>query len=124
MDALQKIAEQKIQEALQNGEFEHLPGKGKPLVLEDDSRIPEDLRLVYKILKNANCLPPELELKREITQMKELLDAMPDEQERLKLIKKINLKITKLNMMRRVSPLLEEHEVYYKKIVEKFSGGK
>jgi hypothetical protein len=124
MDAFQKIAEQKIQEALQNGEFEHLPGKGKPLVLEDDSRIPEDLRLVYKILKNANCLPPELELKKEITQMKELLDAMPDEQERLRLIKKINLKITKLNMMRRVSPLLEEHEVYYKKIVEKLSGGK
>jgi len=124
MDAFQKIAEQKIQEALQNGEFEHLPGKGKPLVLEDDSRIPEDLRLVYKILKNANCLPPELELKKEITQMKELLDAMPDEKERLRLIKKINLKITKLNMMRRVSPLLEEHEVYYKKIVEKLSGGK
>lgn len=121
MEILQKIAEQKIQEALQNGEFDNLPGKGKPIVLEDDSRIPEDMRVAYKILKNANCLPPELELKKEINQMKELLNAMPDEQEKYRMIRKINFQITKLNMMRKVSPLLEEHEIYYRKIVEKLS---
>lgn len=121
MEIFQKIAEQKIQEALQNGEFDNLPGKGKPVVLEDDSRIPEDMRVAYKILKNANCLPPELELKKEINQMKELLNAMPDEQEKYRMIRKINFQITKLNMMRKVSPLLEEHEIYYRKIVEKLS---
>ena len=51
------IAEQKIQEALRNGEFDDLPGKGEPLHLEDESGIPEELRLAYKILKNADCLP-------------------------------------------------------------------
>ncbi len=122
MDILQKIAEKKILDAIQNGEFENLPGKGKPIQLEDDSRIPEDMRLAYKILKNAHCLPPELELKKEINQMKELLGAMPDEREKYRLIRKINLKIMKLNMMRRVSPLLEEHELYYRKIVDKLSG--
>lgn len=121
MEIFQKIAEKKIQEALQNGEFDNLPGKGRPIVLEDDSRIPEDLRIAYKILKNANCLPPDLELRKEIKQMKELLEAMPDEQEKYRLIRKINLKITKLNMMRKVSPLLEEHEIYYRKVVEKLS---
>ncbi len=122
MDILQKIAERKILEAIDNGEFDNLPGKGKPISLEDDSNIPEDMRLAYKVLKNSNCLPPELELKKEITNMKELLSSVPDEQERYQLIRKINFKIMKLNMMRKTSPLLDENQVYYMKVVSKLSG--
>ncbi len=117
----QKIVEQLLREAEEQGEFRNLPGKGKPLHLEDESNIPEDLRLAYKILKNADCLPPELELKKEIRQMEDLLDAIPDEREKYKMIKKINFKILKLNMMGHKSPLLEEKEIYYKKVLEKLS---
>ena len=85
-----KIAEQRIKEALERGEFDNLPGRGEPLKLEDDSNVPEDLRLAYKILKNADCLPPEIEAKKEIRQMEDLLETIPDEKERYKLIKKIN----------------------------------
>jgi len=116
---LQEIIERKIKEAQEKGEFDNLPGKGEPLKLDDDSSVPEDLRLAYKILKNADCLPPELELKKEIRQMEDMLADIPDEKERYRLIKKINLKITKLNMMGRKSPLMEETQVYYGKIVEK-----
>ncbi len=121
MWGFQKIVEEKIKKAQEEGLFDNLPGKGRPLELEDDSHVPEDLRLAYKILKNADCLPPELQLKKEIRQMEDMLEAIPDEKERYRLIKKINFKIMKLNMMGRRSPLLEETEIYYKKIVEKLA---
>jgi hypothetical protein len=124
MDALfgyQKIIEQRIKEADEKGEFENLPGQGEPLDLIDDSNVPEDLRLAYKILQNADCLPPELEAKKEIRQMEDLLDNIPDEKEKYKLIKKINYQIMKLNVSGKKSPLFEEKEIYYKKVVDKLS---
>jgi hypothetical protein len=117
----EKIVEQRIKEAMEKGEFDNLPGKGKPLLLEDDSHVPEDLRLAYKMLKNADCLPPELLEKKEILQMEDMLATIPDEKERYKLIKKINFKIMKLNLMGKKSPLLEEKQIYYKKLIEKIA---
>ncbi len=113
------IIEKRIQESLAKGEFDSLPGRGKPLQLEDDSHIPEDLRLAYKVLKNANCLPPEVELRKDILQMKDMLDAIPDEKEKVRQIRRINYKIMKLNAMGRGSPLFEENEIYYSKVVDK-----
>jgi TusA-related sulfurtransferase len=120
LSGFHKIVERRIQEAQAQGEFENLPGEGKPLRLEDDSRIPEDLRLAYKILRNANCLPPELELKKEIRQMEDLLESIPDEKEKYRQIKRINFKIMQLNMMGNRSPLLEETQIYYNKLVKRF----
>jgi len=117
-----KIVEQRIKEALEKGEFDNLPGKGEPLALEDDSNIPEDLRLAYRILKNADCLPPELELKKEIRKMEDMLENIPDEREKYLQIKKINYKIMQLNIRGHKSPLFEEKQIYYKKLVEKFGG--
>ena len=117
----QKIVEERIREAQRNGEFDNLPGRGKPLSLEDESHIPEDLRLAYKVLKNADCLPPEIVDKKEIQQMQELLASVPDEQERYNLIKKINYRIMKLNMMGKKSPLLEERQIYYAKVIDKMA---
>ena len=119
MFAFQKIVEKRIREAQQNGEFDNLPGRGEPMTLEDDSHIPEELRLTYKILKNANCLPPELQLRKEIRQMEDMLDRIPDEKEKYRQMKKINYKIMQLNMMGKNSPLLAEREIYYEKLVDK-----
>jgi hypothetical protein len=47
------LAEQKIAEAVSRGEFDHLPGAGKPLDLDEDALVPEDLRMACRILKNA-----------------------------------------------------------------------
>jgi hypothetical protein len=121
MFGFQRIIEQRIKEAQERGEFDELPGRGEPLKIEDDSHIPEDLRLAYKILKNADCLPPELELRKEIRQMEDMLEGIPDEKEKYRMIKKINLKIMRLNMTRKKSPLLEETEIYYKKVIEKLA---
>ena len=120
MIVFQKIIEKRIKEAQEKGEFDDLPGHGEPLKIEDDSHIPEDLRLAYKILKNADCLPPELELKKEIRQMEDMLGNIPDERERYRYLKKINFKIMQLNMMGKKSPLLDETQIYYKKIVDRW----
>jgi hypothetical protein len=117
--ALERIAEERIREAVQRGEFQNLPGSGKPLELEDDQHIPADLRLAYKVLSNANCLPPELELKREIRTAEELLGGMKDEGEKYRQIKKINYLIMKLNTMRKGSVQWEAQQLYYEKVLEK-----
>ena len=119
MIGLQKIIEQKIREAQTRGDFDNLPGRGKPVEIEDDRHIPEDLRMAYKILKNANCVPPELALKKQIEKMEDMLAGLSDEREKYLHIKKINFKITQLNMLRKTSPLLEDTEIYYKKVVDK-----
>jgi hypothetical protein len=119
--AYHKLIEEKIQEAIRRGDFENLPGRGQPLQLEDDSHLPDDLRLAYKILKNADCLPPELQLRKDIRQTEELLAGIQDTKEKYRQMKKLNFMIMKLNMMRRVSPLLEEGQHYYEKVVDKIS---
>jgi len=119
-----KIAEERIREAMRDGEFEDLPGKGKPLHLEDDRHLPADLRLAYKFLKNADCLPPELELRKEIRTTEEMLSGMEDTQEKYKAMKKLNYLIMKLNMTRRVSVSLEENQHYYEKVIDKIGSSK
>jgi len=119
MFVFQKLVEKRIKQAQERGEFDDLPGSGEPIQFEDDSNVPEDLRLVYKILKNADCLPPELQTKREIRQMEDMLDNIPDEKEKYRQIKRINYRIMRLKTMGRSSPLLDENEVYYRKTVEK-----
>ena len=57
---IQSIAERRIEESMAKGDFDDLPGRGKPLELEDDSHVPPELRMAYKVLRNAGCVPPEL----------------------------------------------------------------
>ena len=80
--------------------FDDLPGKGTPLVLDQDPLVASDLKLAYKILKNADCLPPELELKKEIERTEEILAGMPDTAQRHRLLKKLNYMIMKVNAAR------------------------
>ncbi|MCE5333047.1 MAG: DUF1992 domain-containing protein [Desulfobacteraceae bacterium] len=120
-----KIAEQKIREAMDNGEFDDLPGKGKPLALEDDRHLPQDIRLAYKILKNADVLPPELTLRKEILTVEEMLADVKDTKEKYRQIKKLNYLIMKLNMTRNSTLSLEKNQHYFDKIVDKMgTGGK
>ena len=61
MDISSRFAEKHIPEAIEQGQLENFNSAGRPLVFENDSHIPEHLRLAYKVLKNAGMLPPELE---------------------------------------------------------------
>ena len=116
----EKIVEERIKKAQEKGEFNNLPGKGKPLP-EDDVNIPEDIRLAYKILKNADCVPPELELKKEIRSTQELLSGMADTSEKYKVLKKLNLLILKLNSMRKGSIKFDVPQHYMDPLTERMS---
>ena len=90
MDALTALAEQKILAAIRRGELDDLPGKGKPLPHEDLSGVPEELRMGYKVLKNAGMLPTELELNRQLLSLGDLIACCDDPAEREKLHRRRN----------------------------------
>ena len=119
-----KIIEERIRKAQKKGEFDNLEGAGKPLNLEDDSHIAEDLRLAHKILKNANCLPPEIELKKEIARTEDLLSGMKDTAQKHHTLKKLNYLIMKLNAVRDTSIELEMPQHYSLKLVDRFESKK
>lgn len=62
------FVEEKIKKAVDNGEFDHLPGMGKPLNLKDDlPGLSEDLKMTYRILKNGGFISEQVEQKGNIT---------------------------------------------------------
>lgn len=63
------LVEQHIRKAIARGEFDHLPGAGKPLPLDDDAMVPAELRAAYRLLKNSGYVPPELEQVQEVNQL-------------------------------------------------------
>ena len=95
----EKLIEEKIREAMEKGEFDNLPGKGKPLDLDAYFATPEDVRLGYSVLKSAGCAPVEVELQKEIESLKARLDVSDDERERQSLRKEIEGKTLKLNLL-------------------------
>jgi hypothetical protein len=121
LTGFEKIVEERIQQSMRKGEFDGLQGSGKPLELEDFSNVPEDLRMAYKILKNADCVPPEIEIKKEILHTEALLEHMTDVKERYKTVKKLNFLIMKLNASRSGSILFEIPQKYEEKLVDRMA---
>ncbi|MDF2910211.1 MAG: hypothetical protein K0Q56_1092 [Sporolactobacillus laevolacticus] len=99
MGIIEIMAEEKIKAGLKSGAFDNLPGKGKPLVLEDLSAVPKELRAGYKMLKNAGMLPEELQLRKDIVTLNDLLRCCEDDKERERLSKQLRLKRLKFNQL-------------------------
>lgn len=120
MEFFTKIAERRILEAIENGEFDNLEGKGKPIIFEDETWIPEDLRMAYRFLKNSGCIPPELEMRNEIINMSALMNTIDDDKERLKKIRELNFKLLKINLTRKKPLSFEDFPEYEGKFIDKF----
>ena len=88
-----------IQQAMERGEFDNLPGKGKPIDLTAYFDTPEEVRIAYALLKSADILPEEAALLKDIARLKDELDSCKDESKRKKLHKAIELSRMKFNMM-------------------------
>jgi hypothetical protein len=99
LDGLLKIAEQKILEAIEKGELDNLPGKGKPLNFDDLRDVPPELRLGYKVLKNAGLLPEEVTVQKEIAALEELLQNCQDTDETADTKRKLNERRTYYNIL-------------------------
>jgi hypothetical protein len=91
MLGLDLLAEREIEEALARGELDDLPGAGRPLELDDDAMIPEELRAAYRILKNAGYVPPEVETLSSISQLESFLRKESDDARRAAAVRKLAL---------------------------------
>jgi hypothetical protein len=94
-----KLIEEKIREAMETGEFDNLPGKGKPIDLDAYFATPPDVRLGYSVLKSAGCLPEEVALLKEVEELKTRLAASSHAAEREILEQQITSRTMKLNLL-------------------------
>lgn len=102
--SIEKFIEEQISKAMAEGEFDNLPGKGRPLNLDAYFQTPEHLRLCYSILKNADFAPPEVDLLKEIERLGTQLESTNDDEQRQRLNTTIADKTLTLKM------LLEQHQ--------------
>jgi hypothetical protein len=72
------LVEQRILEAQTRGEFDRLPGAGRPMDLDEDPLVPGDLRVAWRVLKNAGFVPPEVEALRQVRDAAVELDRATD----------------------------------------------
>lgn len=116
---IDSLAEEQIAAAVRRGEFDDLEGLGKPLALDADGVVPQELRVAYRLLKNAGCLPPELMLRNEISEVEGLLNQaeMSDEQQQLR--RRLQLLKTRLALHGREINLLEREGEYRDKLLQR-----
>lgn len=96
---LDRIVEELIKEAQERGEFDNLPGKGKPIDLSDYFEMPEEVRLVQSVLKNAGMTTPEVTLLKEIAGLRQVLAVVADEKKKTEIRKQIQEKQIEFNIL-------------------------
>ncbi|MBE2975730.1 DnaJ family domain-containing protein [Priestia megaterium] len=122
MDIAYIIAEERIRQAIKDGDFDKLPGEGKPLNLEDLSHIPEELRQAYRILKNANMITDEQELKRDMATIEELISICTDANEEQRLTEMLTEKRLRFEQLvdKKKMTSSASYRTYQNKIYSKF----
>lgn len=117
----EKIVEQRIAAAIERGELNHLPGVGRPLELDDDTFVPAEMRLAYRILKNAGFVPEEVSMRGQISRLEQVLGESRDEAARLRAARRLDLLRAKLSARRGREPDLRIHDAYREKLLARFS---
>jgi hypothetical protein len=97
--SIESAIEQRIREAMERGEFDNLAGTGKPLDLEAYFNTPEDLRMAFSILKSNNFVPEEVEIMKEIADLKEAVDQSPDGPDIDEIVKRLNERKLALSLL-------------------------
>ena len=122
LSIIQTIAERKIQQAMTEGTLPDLSHwKDKPLPPDDMANVPEDLRMAYRLLKNAGYLPEEVAVRKEINRLEQLLETCTDEKEKVRQLKKIGCLKTKLECRMGRAMKLGEDGPYYNRVVDRLS---
>ncbi|MCM3585532.1 DUF1992 domain-containing protein [Mesobacillus maritimus] len=93
------VSEDRIKKAYEDGEFDHLPGYGKPLKPDELAGLPEEIRMAYRMMKNAGFTPEESVLRQEVMTIEDLIRNCHDESERERLNRQLNEKLLHYNRM-------------------------
>lgn len=115
------VVEQRIREARERGDLDELPGNGRPLVLDDDSLVPPELRLAYRILRNAGYVPEEVRLRGEIADLAALLGTLETGEARLRAVKRLDLLRARLAARGGREPAAVLDEGYREAVLERLS---
>ncbi len=94
-----RIVEAILKEAMERGEFDNLPGKGKPIDLTEYFETPEEVRLAYSVLKNAGMTSREVDLLREIAELKQMLEGVLEEGKKQDITRQIRQRQIEFNMI-------------------------
>ena len=97
--SLDKIVEEMIKKAQARGEFDNLPGRGKPIDLTEYFEMPEDVRVAQTMLKNAGMTLREVDLLKEIAGLKQILAKIVDEKKKQEIQKQIQEKQIEFSLM-------------------------
>lgn len=97
--AFDRIAEALIKEAMERGEFDNLPGKGKPIDLSEYFETPEEVRMANSVLKSAGMTSREVDLLKEIAELKQVQAAVLDEKKKQEISKQIQQKQIEFSLM-------------------------
>lgn len=119
INALSRIAEQRIAQAIEDGTLKTDGWKNRPLPLDDDRFVPDDLKMAYKIMKNSGFVPPEIETRKEIQKLEDLIAETEDSHQRVKQMKKLDVLMKKIDAQRSKPSSIAHDDEYYRKIVEK-----
>lgn len=99
MDVSSIIAEERIKKAYEDGVFDNLKGFGQPLVVDDLPGIPPELRMAFRIMKNAGYSSETESLQKEILSIEDLIKRCDDQDEVKQLKKKLNEKMLRFNSL-------------------------
>ena len=123
MDIMTLIAEDKIKQAIKDGELNNLPGQGKPLNLKDDlPGMPQEIKMAYRIMKNAGYVTEEAELKKERVTVEDLIGLCENDKEKISWQKKLTQKRLQFSemMKKRKGVSRPDFGEYEEKILKKF----
>ena len=98
--SLEKLIDQMIREAMEEGEFDDLEGTGKPVDLSAYFAMPEDFRAGHSVMKNAGVIPEEMQLLKEAHNLRQELERCEKEEDRRKLKKSLDAKMLRYNLLR------------------------
>jgi hypothetical protein len=127
MSFVDHLAEQKIAEAIARGELSGLPGEGAPLPEDDAALVPEELRLAYRVLRNAGFVPPEVATLRDIGDLEKHVQELPDGDSRARALRKLQILRSRLEASGRFLHVLERTsagsgESYSEKLLDRLQG--
>ena len=115
----EKIAEERIKEWIEKEDFSKNKFFGKYVDNTEYFKVPETLRIAFHILKNANVLPKELQLKSEIIKLRDMLEEISDEDEFIKKLRKFQSLIAEYNIISNKKFSVKNDEFYTKKLMKK-----